>query len=293
MKVLKRRGEALEAALLKKCAQADLDACSVAQRIVPRAALAEFLRNGIARLVLGAERVDGPVVDRRIGDLRDEVAHPIAVDGKSETHLGGHLVALGHRHLAHVVSESREFRPLQIVPSPRRAHPGGQPVLDLGVLPVPDDDLPAEAHARVEEPGLAIAVRGLVEVHEVHVDLPPWEVAIELGVEMDERLPEHREAANPHLRRREGVHPEDEPCAIRIAVCFEAEAANLVGRRQERLERNVQRDAVRGVQGLCDRSGVGGDLLERAGAVKMLAAGDEPDYRRFGFHGKEAVGLGN
>jgi hypothetical protein len=65
----------------------------------------------------------------------------------------------------------------------------------------------------VDEARLAVAVGRLVEVHEVHVDLVPGQVAIELGVEMDERLAQEGEAADPHLRGRERVHPEDQPGA--------------------------------------------------------------------------------
>ena len=52
----------------------------------------------------------------------------------------------------------------------------------------------AEPHAGLDEPELAVAVRGLVEVHEVHVDLRPRQLAVELRVQVQERLAEQRTA---------------------------------------------------------------------------------------------------
>ena len=131
-------------------------------------------------------------------DLCHEVADPVSVDGVAEADFRGDLVALGHGHLAHVVAEAREPGALHVVPAARGAHPGASRSCDLGVLPVADDDLPGQAHARVQEAGLAVPVGGLVQVHEIHVDLAPGQVPVELGVEMRERLAQGGKAADPH-----------------------------------------------------------------------------------------------
>ena len=123
-----------------------------------------------------------------------------------------------------------------------------EPVLHLGILPMADHDLAVEPQARVEEPGLAVAMRGLVEVHEIHVDLAPRQVAVELGVEMDERLAERGETADPHLRGREGVHPQDETGAIRVVVGVEAERPDLVRGGEQGLEDDLQRNPLGGAQ---------------------------------------------
>jgi hypothetical protein len=73
-----------------------------------------------------------------------------------------------------------------------------------------------------EEAGLAVAVRGLVEVHEVHVDVGPGQVAVELRVQVAERLAQRAEAGDPHLGGREGVHPQDHAGATRIGVGLQA-----------------------------------------------------------------------
>ncbi len=62
-----------------------------------------------------------------------------------------------------------------------------------------DDNLAIEPEPGVKEARLAIAVRGLVEVHEIHVNRGPGEIAIELGVEMEKGLAQRRQSADPHL----------------------------------------------------------------------------------------------
>ena len=81
---------------------------------------------------------------------------------------------------------------------------------DLRVLPVAHDRRPGDAQPGEHVPELAVAVRRLVEVHEVHVDRRPREVAVRLGVEVDERLAQRAQPGDPHLGGREGVHPGDD-----------------------------------------------------------------------------------
>ena len=162
---------------------------------MPGAGLAQFRRDRVALLVFAGQRLDLGVGDRI--HLGHEIADAVAVGRESELHFGRNLVALGDRDLAHVVAETAEFRPLPIVPGARRAHPGADAVLDLRVGPMADDDLARETHAGVDEARLPVAVRGLVQVHEVHVDRVPGQVATELGVEMDERLLEASSARAP------------------------------------------------------------------------------------------------
>ena len=72
--------------------------------------------------------------------------------------------------------------------------PGADPVDDLRILPVTDDRGPAESQPALDEPELAVAVGRLVEVHEVHVDLGPREVAVVLRMQVKQRLLERLEA---------------------------------------------------------------------------------------------------
>ena len=54
---------------------------------------------------------------------------------------------------------------------------------------------------------LTVAVGGLVQVHEVHVDLGPRQLHIRLRVQVQERLAQRVEPGDPHLGWRERVHP--------------------------------------------------------------------------------------
>ena len=166
------------------------------------------------------------------------------------------------------------------MPGARGAHPGADALLRLGVGPMTDDDFAIEAHARVDEPRFAVAVRRLIEVHEIHVDGVPRQLAIELGVEMEERLLEQVEATNPHLRRREGMHPQDKAGAVRVGGRIGADFRDLIGRRGDELEHGLERKGGRRRELGGDLGGVACDLFERPGPVQMLRAADEPDLWR-------------
>ena len=76
------------------------------------------------------------------------------------------------------------------------------------------------------------------QVHEPHVDLRPGQLAVELRVQVRQRLAELVEAVDPHLRGREGVHPGDHadagrPPRWRRAGC----ARDGVGRGHDGLRR--------------------------------------------------------
>ena len=57
--------------------------------------------------------------------------------------------------------------------------------MNFRVRPMANHDLARDPHARMDEAGLAVAMRGLVEVHEIHVDGVPRQFAIELRVQMN------------------------------------------------------------------------------------------------------------
>jgi hypothetical protein len=226
--------------------------------------------------VLLHEAVDLGV--RRLLDPGDEIADAVAVDRVPELPLGGDLVALGDRHLAHVVPEARELEALAVGPSARRPHPDAYGLVDAVFLPMADDDLPVLPQPGADVPELPVAVGGLVQVHEVHVDRAPGQVTVELGVEVGVGLAQRGEAGDPHLRGREGVHPEDEADAGRGRVRLGEEPEHLLRRLDDGLEHDAARDARRAVERLRDGLGVGGDLGERLGPVQVLGAGHEPHF---------------
>ena len=156
-----------------------------------------------------------------------------------------------------------------------------------------DNDFACETHAGVDEARLPVAVRRLVQVHEVHVDRVPGQVTTELGMEMDERLLQRVQPAHPHFRGRKRVHPEDQPGAVRIGVRVEAKLGDFIRRRQQGLEAGLERELGRVRKRARDLLRVRRDLPERPRAVEMLRAADEPDlrggeidHRRLSFRGE-------
>ena len=279
VQVLERVGEADERPGFEERPQAQLDPGGVPQRLVPGGPLPQFGRDRVLLGVLAAEAVDGRVA--RLVDVLDEVADGVRVDGVAELRLGRDLVAVGDGDEPHVVAEPGEVRPLAVVPGAGGPHPGADPALDLGVGPVADDDLAAEPQPGVQVPGLPVAVGGLVQVHEVHVDLGPRQVAVELRVQVQDRLGQGRQPADPHLGRRERVHPQDDAAAGGRRRRLQAERADLLRPRDDRLEHDRGRELARCVQPGHHLLRVRRHLFQRGLAVQVLAAGHVPELDRF------------
>ena len=74
------------------------------------------------------------------------------------------------------------------------------------------------------------------------------------------------------------MHPQHETGAGGVGVRLNAQPRDLVRRGDERLEHHLKRQTGRGGERGGDLARVGHDLPERAGAVKVLAAGDEPNF---------------
>ena len=108
----------------------------------------------------------------------------------------------------------------------------------------------AEAGLDVAE--LAVAVGGLVEVHEVEVDVRPRQFHVGLGVQVQQGLPEQVQALDPHLGGRERVHPGGHADYGVVGVRFERGAADGVRVRQYRLPDDPDRDVGRLVELVCD-----------------------------------------
>ena len=65
-----------------------------------------------------------------------------------------------------------------------------------------------------------------------------------------------------------------------VAVGLEAERADLVGRLEDGLEDELQREAFRCAEAVDDGRRIPGNLGERFRPVMVRAAGDEPDFGR-------------
>ena len=64
-----------------------------------------------------------------------------------------------------------------------------------------DDHLPVQTHPAGDEAELAVAMRRLIEIHEVHVDAGPRQLSTELRVQVQPGLRQGLQPGNPHLGR--------------------------------------------------------------------------------------------
>ena len=131
--------------------------------------------------------------------MLDEIAHRVVIDREAEACFCADLVALGDSHVSHVVGKACEFRALPVVPRSCHAHPRTDAILHFRVRPVTYDHLAVEAHASVNESCLPVAMGSLVQIHEVHINLAPRQVAVELRMQVQERLAQGAQPANPHF----------------------------------------------------------------------------------------------
>ncbi len=238
-------------------------------------------RSSAASVVLLLVRRDERVDRVRRDRLRrlDQIADAVAVDREAELDLRLDLVAVGHGDVAHVVAEPGDMQRVRLVPTARSPRPGADPLADRRVADVPGDGLPRHAHPRQQVAELPVAVGRLVQVHVVHVDLPPRQVAVELGVQVQQRLLQRRQARDPHSGGRERVHPRDHADAVIRAVRGQDLPADPVGLGDDRLVDDAYRNRVDPVERRCELRGVLGDVLQDLVPVERLTPGEEPELQ--------------
>ena len=79
------------------------------------------------------------------------------------------------------------------------ASPNGNLLLGSLVFPVAANHLAGDTHTGADVSELDIAVRTLVQVHEVHVHRLPGNLSVVLGVEVEHRLLQLLQTLDPHL----------------------------------------------------------------------------------------------
>ncbi len=130
----------------------------------------------------------------------DKFVDAVGVHRHPEAQLRLDLVALRHRDIPHVVPEARQPQSAHGGGALRRSLPGGDTCYGGGVRDVSDHGLTRYAQAGLDVAELSITVRGLIEVHEIHVDLGPRKRHVRLGVQMQQRRPQGIQTGDPHLR---------------------------------------------------------------------------------------------
>ena len=119
---------------------------------------------------------------------------------------------------------------------------------------------------------------GLVQVHEVHVDLVPGKRDVDLGVQVQERLSQDVEPGDPRLCRRERVHPRDDTDAVIRGARLDARPAYLCRPGEHRLPDQADTDLRPRVEQIDYLGGLLSHLAQRLVAVECLAAGQEPAF---------------
>lgn len=142
------------------------------------------LGQGVGFFVFGQQRLD--VACRHGVDHLHQIADRVVVHLIAELDLGLNLVALGDRHVAHVVAKAGDLEVAAVVNGGGDPHPVAQLAVGLFILPVTDHHGARQPQPGPHETELAAAVGGLVQVHEVHVDLAPRQIPVELGVKLQQ-----------------------------------------------------------------------------------------------------------
>ena len=280
VQVLEGVGEGLETAAIEETPQAQLDAGRVAQRLRVAA------RRGAAPgpcvycwSYWADEAVDVGVATASMM-RRSQLAHAVAVDFHAQADLGLDLVAFGHGHLPHVVAQPGDFQggavrasrrpPASRRPgalAPRRPASGRRPpcaACRIRVQMKPNSRSPWAAWLRFMK-SMSIVAQGRSRLNCVC----RWANGLSSAVQ----------AGDPHLGRREGVHPADHarrnrpPRWPRGRLRGSSSAVVTTG-----LKHHADRQPARGVEPLDDVAAVAGHLPQRPRAVEMLAAGDKPDF---------------
>ena len=278
--VLEVGREGPESAGVEEGPEPELDRGTVAQRLMALLSALELGRDVIGVLVLLHQRVDV----RRGGGVHrgHQVVDAPGVDLDAEDGFRLGLVAFGDGHVPHVVAEPRQPKRPRRRPPGRRPGPGRHLLDDPWITDVPRDGLTRHGQPGQHVAELPVAVRGLVQVHEVEIDRRPRQRDVGLRVQVQQRLVQGAEPCDPHLRRAERVHPRHQTDHPVVGVRLQDGPADRIVIDQDRLPDEFDPDR-RGFGELCLRE-LGGDTArllrhpaERLLPVQMLASGQEPD----------------
>ena len=145
----------------------------------------------------------------------------------AKTLLELYTVAIGNGNIIHVHTEHQATYVVSISNTCCNTCPCSNLLLSSFALPVANNNLARNTHASADMTELDVAVCRLVEVHEVHVDVVPWNFCVVLCMEVEERFLKRLKTLNPHLCWRECVHPCDDTYTLFIVVRSLHDCLNL------------------------------------------------------------------
>ncbi len=272
--ILKRVRERPKTTFLQKRPQPQLNLGRHPQRVRP----VMLLRNRVLLAIHPHQLLRLGI--RKLVHPRHQVPNAIPVHAVAQHRLRRHLVAVRHRYLAHVVAKPRHLQVLRLIPGRRRPRPRRNLLHRLRVLPEPHHNLAIQPQPARNMPKLAIPMRRLVQVHKIHVNRRPRQRPIELRVQMQKGLRQRLQPRNPHLCRRERVHPQDQPRTLFRHIRVSTEPADLIRRRQHRFEHDCCRDARLCAQRGRNRLRVLRHPLQRSRPIQVLAPRAKPNFQR-------------
>ena len=168
----------------------------------------------------------------------------------AQTLLELHAVAIGNGNVVHVHAEHQTAYVVSVGNTGCHTCPDGNLLLGSLRLPIAANHLAGYAHAGADVSELNVAMSRLVQVHEVHVHGIPGNLGIILGVEMEQGLLQGLQTLDPHLGRRECVHPGDDTDALSVVVGCLHNGLDLVGRVDGALVNNLDGDDARGIESI-------------------------------------------
>src|SRR5690554_7556759 len=136
----------------------------------------------------------------------------------TQLQLGIYLVAIGYSHIVHLVTKANDAQILSICPGSCHAHPYRDALLRFGILPMPYHHFARATHTGGDVTKFTVAMCTLIQVHEIHIDLIPGNLLVELGMEMHQRLTEFLQTMNPHFCRRKSMHPGNDADTFVVVV---------------------------------------------------------------------------
>ena len=118
----------------------------------------------------------------------------------------------------------------------------------------------------------------LVQVHEIHVDLAPWQIFVELSMELQQWFVQLCQRWDPHFGWREGVHPHHHTHALLRVIGIASNGRDFIQCRAGWFQYNFQRQAGFFVQLVSNDLGMISHLFQRFRAIQMLATDDKPNF---------------
>ena len=143
-------------------------------------------------------------------------------------------------------------------------------ILCLSIFPIADNGLAGLAQTREDMCILAVAMSTLVEVHEVHIHGLVGDLLVVLCMEVEQGLAEDLHALDPHLGRREGVHPADDAHALVVDISAVHDVDHFLGTVGCAFIDNLDGQTTRVVQSFHHLFGMTIYLLHGIASVKEL-----------------------